>query len=116
MHACSVVQSCPTLCDPMDCSPAGSSVYEDSPGKNTGMGCHFLLFNLHIFSQRVPKQNFSFKICDLFQIPLIKKGKRERNKLMKKDDENELRLKFSSIKLSEGPVNLGREKEAVHLW
>ena len=31
------------LCDPMDCSPAGSSVHGDSPGKNTGVGCHFLL-------------------------------------------------------------------------
>ena len=40
---CSVAQSCPTLCDPMDCSPPGSSVHEDSPGKNTGVGCHFLL-------------------------------------------------------------------------
>ena len=36
-------QSCPTLCDPMDCSPPGSSVHGDSPGKNTGVGCHFLL-------------------------------------------------------------------------
>ena len=26
-------QSCPTLCDPMDCSPSGSSVHEISPGK-----------------------------------------------------------------------------------
>ena len=25
-HACTVVQSCPTLCDPVDCSPPGSSV------------------------------------------------------------------------------------------
>ena len=40
---CSVVQSCPTLCDPMDCSPPGSSIHGDSPGKNTGLGCHFLL-------------------------------------------------------------------------
>ena len=32
---CLVAQSCPTLCDPMDCS---SSVHGDSPGKNTGMG------------------------------------------------------------------------------
>ena len=24
---CSVAQSCPTLCDPMDCSPPGSSVH-----------------------------------------------------------------------------------------
>ena len=38
-----VVQSCPTLCDPMDCGPPGSSVHEDSPGKNTGVGCHVLL-------------------------------------------------------------------------
>ena len=38
-----VGQSCPTLCDPMDCSPSVSSVREDSPGKNTGVGCHALL-------------------------------------------------------------------------
>ena len=24
----------------MDCSPPGSSVHGDSPGKNTGVGCH----------------------------------------------------------------------------
>ena len=35
---CLVVQLCLTLCDPM-----GSSVHGDSPGKNTGVGCHFLL-------------------------------------------------------------------------
>ena len=39
----SIAQSCPTLCGPMDCSPPGSSVHGDSPGKNTGVGCHFLL-------------------------------------------------------------------------
>ena len=33
---CLVIQSCLTLCDPMDCSPPGSSVHGDSPGKNTG--------------------------------------------------------------------------------
>ena len=26
-HACSVTQLCPTLCNPMDCSPSGSSVH-----------------------------------------------------------------------------------------
>jgi len=41
--ACSVAQSCPTLCDPMDYSPPGSSVCGDSPGKNTGVGWHALL-------------------------------------------------------------------------
>ena len=29
-------------CNPMDCSPPGSSVHGDSPGKNTGVGCHAL--------------------------------------------------------------------------
>ena len=31
------------LCDPVDCSPPGSSVHGNSPGKNTGVGCHALL-------------------------------------------------------------------------
>ena len=33
------LQSCPTLCNPIDGSPPGSPV----PGKNAGVGCHFLL-------------------------------------------------------------------------
>ena len=32
---CLVAQLCLILCDPMDCSPPGSSVHGDSPGKNT---------------------------------------------------------------------------------
>ena len=40
---CAVAQSCPIICDPMDCSPPGSSVLGDSPGKNTGVSCHALL-------------------------------------------------------------------------
>ena len=43
VYKCLVTQSCPALCDPMDCSPPGSSVHGDSPGKNTGMSCHVLL-------------------------------------------------------------------------
>ena len=39
-----VTQSCPTLCDPMDCSLLGSSgVPWNSPGKDTRLGCHSLL-------------------------------------------------------------------------
>ena len=38
-----VTQSCPTLCNPMDCSPPGSSVHGDSPGKRTGVDGHALL-------------------------------------------------------------------------
>ena len=39
---CLVAQACPTLCDPMDCSPPCSSVHGDSPGNNAGVGCHAL--------------------------------------------------------------------------
>ena len=41
--AAKLLQSCPTLCDPIDGSPPGSSVHGDSPGKNSGVGCHALL-------------------------------------------------------------------------
>ena len=40
-HAvCLVTLSCLTLCHPMNCSPPGSFVHGDSPGKNTGVGFH----------------------------------------------------------------------------
>ena len=35
------LQSCPTLCDPRD----------GSPGKNTGVGCHFLLQCMKVKSE-----------------------------------------------------------------
>ena len=56
---CLVAQSCPTLCDPMDCSPPGSSAQADSSGKNTGVGCHALLQGIF------PTQgsNLSFPYC-----------------------------------------------------
>ena len=44
-YVCLVNQSCPTLCNPMDCSSSGSSVHEDSPGKNTGL-CVLRIFPL----------------------------------------------------------------------
>ena len=42
MHAKSL-QSYPTICDPMDCSPPGSFVHGILQLKNTGVGCHSLL-------------------------------------------------------------------------
>ena len=35
-----------TLCDPMDYSLPGFSVHGDSPGKNTGVGCHALFLGI----------------------------------------------------------------------
>ena len=37
------LQSCPTVCDPMDCSLPGFSVHGIFPGKSIGVGCHCLL-------------------------------------------------------------------------
>ena len=42
LHAKSL-QSCLTLCNPMDHSLPGFSVQWDFSGKNTGIGCHVLL-------------------------------------------------------------------------
>ena len=42
-HAVLSLRSRLTPCDPVDCSPPGSSVQADSPGKNTGVDCHALL-------------------------------------------------------------------------
>ena len=39
--ACLDAQLCLTLFDPLYHSPPGSSIHGDSPGKNTGVGCHF---------------------------------------------------------------------------
>ena len=37
---CIVIQSCLALCNPVDCSPPGSTVHGDSPGKNwSGLPC-----------------------------------------------------------------------------
>ena len=44
------LQSCPTLCDPRDGSPPGSRPW-DSPGKNTEVGCHFLLQCMKVKSE-----------------------------------------------------------------
>ena len=44
------LQSCPTLCDPIDGSRRGSRPW-DSPGKNTGVGCHFLLQCMKVKSE-----------------------------------------------------------------
>ena len=44
------LQSCLTLCDPIDGSPPGPSPW-DSPGKNTGVGCYFLLQCMRVKSE-----------------------------------------------------------------
>ena len=43
-----IAKSRPTLCNPMECCPPGASVHGISHGKNTGVGCHFLLWGIFL--------------------------------------------------------------------
>ena len=72
-----LLQLCPTLCDPVDCSPPGFSPW-DSPGKNTGVGCHVLLqrifltqgLNLCLFKSPALAGKF-FTACATWEDPGI---------------------------------------------
>ena len=62
VHAQSL-QSCLTLCEPRHCNLSGSSIHGDSPGKNTGVGCHALLQGIFLTQGSNPgllhcRQNF----------------------------------------------------------
>ena len=59
------------LLDPMECSPPGSSVHGDPPGKNTGVGCHFLL--QEIFSTQ--GSNLGLPHCRQTLYPLRHQGR-----------------------------------------
>jgi len=45
------LQSCPAFCNPIDGSPPGSPVPGILQGKNTGVGCHFLLQCIKVKSE-----------------------------------------------------------------
>ena len=51
-----------TLCDPMDYSLPSSSVHRDSPGKNTGVGCHALLQDIHTIIC-IKNMHYLYSIC-----------------------------------------------------
>ena len=59
-------QSCPTLCNPMDCSPPSSSVHG-----NTGVGCHALLQGI------LPTQGLRLRLLhgQVGSLPLAPPGK-----------------------------------------
>ena len=59
------LQSCPTLCNPIDSSQPVSTVPGISPGKNTGVGCHFLLQCRKVKSEREVAQS-----CPTFLDPM----------------------------------------------
>ena len=63
--AAKLLQLCPTLCDPIDGSPPGSQSLGFS-GKNTGVGCHFLLQCMKVKSESEVIQS-----CPLLATPWI---------------------------------------------
>ena len=69
-NVCSVAQSCPVVCNPMDCRPPGSSVHGDSPGKNNGVGCHALLQGIFLTQGLNP----GFQYCEWILYHLSHQG------------------------------------------
>ena len=69
-----------TLCDHMDCSPVGSSVHGDSPGQNTGVGCHGLLQG--IFPTQGRNHLLSLLHCQAGSLPLAPSGKLQQYHLL----------------------------------
>ena len=51
MCTCSVMQLCPTLCDPVD---TGSSVHGVPQARILGVGCHFLLLGIFLIQELNP--------------------------------------------------------------
>ena len=60
--AAKLLQSCLILCDPIDSSPPGSPI-PGIPGKNTGVGCHFLLQCMKVKSESEVAQSWP-TLCD----------------------------------------------------
>ena len=85
MTAYSVVQSCPTLCDPMDCSPPGSSVHgifqarilewvaisscseSFQPKDRTHISCVSCIAGGLFTTEAPEKPSFHMITCDLFE-------------------------------------------------
>ena len=104
-----VAQSCPTLHDPMDCSPPGSSIQEIFPGKSTGVGCHCLLRSVTTRkTMTLTMWNFVSKVMSLlfntlsrFLIAFL-----PRNNC----------LLISWLQLSSGVIFKAQEKEICHCF
>ena len=63
--AAASLQSCPTLCDPIDVwKPTRLPRPWDSPGKNTGVSCHFLQ------CMKVKSESEATQSCPTFSDPM----------------------------------------------
>ena len=64
-HAAKSLQSCPTLCDPIDGSPPGSPVPGILQARSLGVGCHFLHQCMKVKSESEVAQS-----CPTLQDPM----------------------------------------------
>ena len=72
--AAKLLQSCPTLCDPIDGSPPGSPRPWDSPGKNTGVNHHFLLQSCQTLRDPVDCSLPGSSVHGIFQARVLEWG------------------------------------------
>ena len=75
-----VTQSCPTLCNPMDYGPPGSSVGGDSPGKNTGV-CYCAPLQGIFLTQGSNPNVLSLLHWQQVSLPLVPPGKLAWNRI-----------------------------------
>ena len=64
---CLATQSCPTLCDPVDCSPLDSSVHGKSPSNNTG----FQVELSHVGNHKLSFAKWKWQWKSLSHVPLF---------------------------------------------
>ena len=71
LYKCSeVTRSCPTLCNPLDCSSPGSSIHGILQARILGLGCHFLLHPvlISIILIALPSTVRAFQLQQLMQL------------------------------------------------
>ena len=110
------LQSCLTLCHHMDCSPGGSSVYGDSPGKNTRVSYHALLQGIF------PTQGLNSHLLHLLHLqdgslPLAPSGKPKRPPIKSQIQKKKANLNLFINMTGELKKHLVRRKKGRgHSW
>ena len=114
-----VTKSCTTLCDPLDCSPPGSSGPWDFPGQNIGVGCHFFLQGISL----IQELNLGLLHCrQIFFLPIELRGKPRRSgqQQIHTRDGKSWDLFFSPVEKLRSAVRPGPRVRGVwvpwHVW
>ena len=78
------LQSYSTLGSPMNCCPPASSVQGDSPGENTGVGCHALFQGIFPAQTWNPRVSYISCIRQAGSLPLAPPGRPRFNPWVRK--------------------------------